>query len=69
MDLFMEQFMDDLAERVAEKLARRQRNVLFPPPPPRPHYTSMHVYDNGCGSSSSPRYDGCGREVTYRSGC
>ena len=78
MDFFMEQFMDDLAERVAEKLARRQpHNVMFAPPP-RHEYRNMTVYDGcgssarsggSCGSESRVVYDRCGNPTSSRWSC
>ena len=70
--IFSEQFMDELAERVALKLAKHCKpNVIF---------KDRIVYrdnDNGCGSSSrrdsySDLYGdgGCGpSRSVYRSGC
>ena len=63
----MEQFMDDLAERVAEKLARRQRNVLFAPPPPPPRSTYHGTVYDGCGSSKPTSSPWCGSPRTYDS--
>lgn len=55
--------MDELAERVANKLAKRHKhqNVIFKTKTPN------NTYDS-CGSSTTV-YGGCGSNSTYRSGC
>ena len=56
--IFSEQFMDELAERVADKLAKRNQkgmNVIFREPP------KMHYYESGCGNHDAyPSTDSCG---------
>jgi hypothetical protein len=70
--IFSEQFMDELAERVADKLAKRNQkgmNVIFREPP------KMHYYESGCGNHNAfpPIYDSCGgsskARQTYSSSC
>lgn len=73
--LLCEQFMDELAERVANKLAKRHKNknVIFKTKIPNNTYdscgSSMTVYDS-CGTSTTvyDSYGSCGNS-TYRSGC
>lgn len=61
-----EEFIDELAKRVAKKIAQKHyRNKLFNET--RKPYT--HVYESGCGSTQTT-YGGCGSStVTYGSGC
>lgn len=79
--IFSEQFMDELAERVADKLAKRNQknmNVIFRETPKMHYYESgcgnhdtFPIYDS-CGGSSKARtqnYDRCGNPINYRSGC
>ena len=79
--IFSEQFMDELAERVADKLAKRNQknmNVIFREPKTTHYYESgcgnhdaFPIYDS-CGGSSKVRtqnYDRCGNPINYRSGC
>lgn len=79
--IFSEQFMDELAERVADKLAKRNQknmNVIFREPPKMHYYESgcgnhdaFPIYDS-CGGSSKARtqnYDRCGNPINYRSEC
>lgn len=69
--IFSEQFMDELAERVADKLAKRNQkgmNVIFREPP------KMHYYESGCGNHDAfPIYDSCGgsskARQSYSSSC
>ncbi len=73
--LLCEAFMDELAERVANKLAKRHKhqNVIFKTKTPNNTYdscgSSTTVYDS-CGSSTTvyDSYGSCGNS-TYRSGC
>lgn len=66
MKIFTEEFIDELAKRVARKLAQQSyRNQLFNEI--RKPYT--HVYESGCGSTKTT-YGGCGGStVTYDGGC
>lgn len=67
MNIFDELFLDELAERVAAKIAQKQqRNIIFREPVRR----TYHVYD-GCGCSSSPSMGGCGSSSPsyYSGGC
>lgn len=74
--LLCEEFMDELAERVANKLAKRHKhkNVIFKTKTPTNSYdscgSSITVYDS-CGSSKTvyDSYGSCGSNSTYRSGC
>jgi hypothetical protein len=71
--LLCEEFMDELAERVANKLAKRYKhqNVIFKTKTPTNPYdtcgSSTTVYDS-CGSSTIG-YGGCGSNSNYRSSC
>lgn len=70
---FSDEFMDDLAERVARKLATRfYRNGFFAEKPPRKRsiiYTEDDDINYGCGSTNHRRYEssgGCGSGSSYQ---
>ena len=70
-NIFCEEFMDELAERVAAKLAKRNQkgmNIIFREQP------KMHYYESGCGNHDAfPIYDSCGgsskARQSYSSSC
>lgn len=70
---FSDEFMDDLAERVARKLATRfYRNGFFAEKAPRKRsiiYTEDDDINYGCGSTNHRRYEssgGCGSGSSYQ---
>ena len=68
--IFTEEFLDDLATRVARKLAERYyKNNFFEHK--QQYNTQKNVY-SGCGSETSNDYDRCGnlsRRKTTNYGC
>lgn len=70
---FSDEFMDDLAERVARKLATRfYRNGFFAEKEPKRRsiiYTEDDDINYGCGSTNHRRYEssgGCGSGSSYQ---
>ena len=72
---FSDEFMDDLAERVARKLATRfYRNGFFAEKEPKRRKSIIYTEDDedinyGCGSANHRRYEssgGCGSGSSYQ---